>query len=32
MEASLKLLNEYVDISDQDPAALAEMIRSRRNA
>ena len=26
MEASLKLLNEYVDISDQDPAALAEMI------
>lgn len=26
MEASLKLLNEYVDISDQDPAALAEKI------
>ena len=27
MEASLKLLNEYVDISDQDPAALAEKIK-----
>ncbi|MEG0592340.1 MAG: phenylalanine--tRNA ligase subunit beta [Coprobacillus sp.] len=26
MEASLKLLNEYVDISDQNPEELAEMI------
>ena len=26
MEASLKLLNEYVDISDQDPAVLADLI------
>ena len=26
MEASLKLLNEYVDIQDQDPAELAEKI------
>lgn len=26
MEASLKLLNEYVDIQDQDPADLAEKI------
>ena len=26
MEASLKLLNEYVDIQDQEPASLAEAI------
>ena len=26
MEASLKLLNEYVDIQDQNPAELAEKI------